>query len=133
MKKFLTEFEKLVSIMKRLRSKNGCMWDKKQTYKSLTKYLLSEAQEVNLAVKKGDIENLQEELGDVLMQIVFYSQIAHERGDFDIYKVIKTLNQKLIRRHPHIFGNYKVKNAKDIAKMWQEIKAKEKEEKNKLK
>jgi tetrapyrrole methylase family protein/MazG family protein len=129
MKKFLVEFEKLVSIMAKLRSEKGCPWDKKQTYRSLAKYLLSEAEEVNQAVKKRDVENLKEELGDVLMQIVFYSQIAKERKDFDIASVIKGINQKLIRRHPHIFGNYKVKNAKDVMKMWQERKAKEKEDK----
>ncbi|MDR2860852.1 MAG: MazG family protein [Elusimicrobiota bacterium] len=133
MKPYLKEFEKLVDIMTKLRSENGCQWDKKQTYNSLIKYLFSECQELKSAVRKKDIENMEEELGDVLLQIIFYSQIAKERKEFDIKGVIKNLNAKLIRRHPHIFGNYKVKNTKDIVKMWNEIKKKEKADKLKNK
>jgi tetrapyrrole methylase family protein/MazG family protein len=131
MKKYLKEFDKLVGIMEKLRSKNGCMWDKEQTHKSLVKHLISEADEVKLAVKKNDMENLQEELGDVLLQVVFHAQIAKEKKNFDIADVVSTLNKKLIRRHPHIFGNYKVKNTKDIIKMWGQIKAEEKRGKRK--
>jgi tetrapyrrole methylase family protein/MazG family protein len=131
MKKYLKEFDKLVGIMAKLRSKNGCMWDKEQTHASLVKHLMSEAGEVKLAVKKKDMENLEEELGDVLLQVVFHAQIAKENGKFDISGVVSNLNKKLIRRHPHIFGNYKVKNTKDIIKMWDEIKAGEKRGKRK--
>jgi len=127
MKKYLKEFEKLVDIMAKLRSKNGgCMWDMEQTHESLVKYLLEESKEVKKAVEKKDIKNLEEELGDVLLQIVFHAQIGKEDKEFGITDVIGTLNKKLIRRHPHVFGNYKVKNTKDIEVMWAEVKAKEK-------
>ncbi|GHT50999.1 hypothetical protein AGMMS49990_04460 [Endomicrobiia bacterium] len=126
MKKYLKEFDKLVKIFVTLRSKNGCMWDKEQTYESLVKHLLLEAQEVKQAVKNKDIENLEEELGDILLQVVFYAQIAKENKDFNIAGVIEKLNKKLIRRHPHIFGNYKVGNIKDIEIMWEKAKEKEK-------
>ncbi|GHT47950.1 hypothetical protein AGMMS49936_09770 [Endomicrobiia bacterium] len=126
MKKYLKEFDKLVKIFVTLRSKNGCMWDKEQTYESLVKHLLLEAQEVKQAVKNKNIENLEEELGDILLQVVFYSQIAKENKDFNIAGIIEKLNKKLIRRHPHIFGNYRVRNIKDIEIMWKKVKEKEK-------
>ena len=126
MKRYLKEFEKLVDIMAKLRSAKGCAWDKKQTHKSLVKYLFSESQELKSAIAKKDIKNIEEELGDVLLQVVFHAQIAKEGKKFDIAGVIATLNKKLIRRHPHIFGNYKVKTIKDIEIMWKNIKAKEK-------
>ena len=131
MKKHLKEFDKLVAIMAKLRSKNGCIWDKEQTHKSLVKYLISEADELKLAVRKNDMANLEEELGDILLQVVFHAQIARENKAFDIAGVISALNKKLIRRHPHVFGNYKVKNTQDIIKMWKEIKNKEKSGKRK--
>jgi len=131
MKRYLKEFEKLVGIMERLRSKNGCAWDKEQTHESLVKHLLEESNEVKLAVKKRDLENLEEELGDVLLQVVFHAQIAQEKKEFDLAGIISTLNKKLVRRHPHIFGNYKVKNTKDIIEMWDKIKTKEKADKKK--
>ncbi|GHT37671.1 hypothetical protein AGMMS49593_05260 [Endomicrobiia bacterium] len=126
MKKYLKEFDKLVKIFVTLRSKNGCMWDKEQTYESLVKHLLLEAQEVKQAVKNKNIENLEEELGDILLQVVFYAQIAKENKDFNIAGIIEKLNKKLIRRHPHIFGNYRVRNIKDIEIMWKKVKEKEK-------
>ncbi|GHT59833.1 hypothetical protein AGMMS50222_05160 [Endomicrobiia bacterium] len=126
MKKYLKEFDKLLKIFVTLRSKNGCMWDKEQTYESLVKHLLLEAQEVKQAVKSKDIENLEEELGDILLHVVFYAQIAKENKDFNIAGVIEKLNKKLIRRHPHIFGNYRVRNIKDIEIMWKKVKEKEK-------
>jgi len=131
MKKHLKEFDKLVAIMAKLRSKNGCIWDKEQTHKSLVKYLISEADELKLAVRKNDMANLEEELGDILLQVVFHAQIAQENKAFNIAGVISALNKKLIRRHPHVFGNYKVKNTQDIIKMWKEIKNKEKSGKRK--
>ena len=131
MKKHLKEFDKLVAIMAKLRSKNGCIWDKEHTHKTLVKYLMSEADELKLAVRKNDMENLEEELGDILLQVVFHAQIAQENKAFNIAGVISALNKKLIRRHPHVFGNYKVKNTQDIIKMWKEIKNKEKSGKRK--
>ncbi|MDR2644992.1 MAG: hypothetical protein LBB44_03295 [Endomicrobium sp.] len=126
MKKYLKEFDKLVGVFSTLRSKNGCMWDKEQTHETLVKHLFSEAEEVKQAIKNKDKKNLEEELGDILLQVVFHAQIAKENKDFDITDVIEKLNKKLLRRHPHIFGNYKVKDAKDIEVMWEKIKEKEK-------
>ncbi|GHT14944.1 hypothetical protein AGMMS49573_00010 [Endomicrobiia bacterium] len=126
MKKYLREFDKLINIFVTLRSKNGCMWDSKQTHESLVKYLFSEAEEVKKAVKNGDMDNLEEELGDILLQVVFHAQIAKESKSFNIAGVIEKLNKKLVRRHPHVFGEYKVKNTKDIEVIWEKVKAEEK-------
>lgn len=129
MKKHLKEFEKLIDIMAKLRK--GCIWDKEQTHESLVKYLISEAGELKRAVENKDMENLEEELGDILLQVVFHARIAKENKKFNIADVISTLNKKLIRRHPHVFGSYKVKTAKDVEIMWKAVKAKEKAAKNK--
>jgi tetrapyrrole methylase family protein/MazG family protein len=126
MKKYLKEFDRLIGIFSKLRSKNGCIWDKEQTHETLIKYLFYEAKEVKQAIKNKDNENLEEELGDILMQVVFHAQIAKENKNFDITGVIRNLNKELIRRHPHIFGNYKVRNSKDIEDIWNKIKEKEK-------
>jgi len=120
------DFTKLTDIFKKLRGPDGCAWDKKQTNSSLMKYLFEESKELKEAVKKGDIENIKEELGDVLLQVVFHAQIAKENGWFDIDDVIKYLNAKLIRRHPHVFGKSKAKTEKEIIKQWSIIKKKEK-------
>ncbi|MGC8820123.1 MAG: nucleoside triphosphate pyrophosphohydrolase [Fervidobacterium sp.] len=108
--------------MATLRSKNGCDWDKAQTHESLMPYLIEEAYEVLNAIDMRDDEELKEELGDVLLQVVFHAQIAKERNAFDIFDVIKTLSDKLIRRHPHVFGDAQ---GYSYAR-WEEIKAKEK-------
>jgi tetrapyrrole methylase family protein/MazG family protein len=126
MKQYLKEFDKLVNIFAKLRSKNGCVWDKEQTHESLVRHLFSESREVKKAIKNKDMQNLEEELGDILLQVVFHSQIAKENKDFDIAGVIKQLNKKLIRRHPHVFGNCKAKTAKDVESIWKNVKAKEK-------
>jgi tetrapyrrole methylase family protein/MazG family protein len=126
MKQYLKEFDRLVNIFAKLRSKNGCVWDKKQTHESLIKHLFSETREVKKAIENKDIQNLEEELGDILLQVVFHSQIAKENKDFDIAHVIKKLNKKLIRRHPHVFGNCKAKTEKDVQAIWEKVKAKEK-------
>lgn len=125
------DFTKLTDIFKKLRGPDGCAWDKKQTNASLMKYLFEESKELKEAVKKGDIENIKEELGDVLLQVVFHAQIAKENGWFDINDVIKYLNAKLIRRHPHVFGKSNAKTEKDIIKQWAEIKKREKTKKHK--
>jgi len=119
------EFEKLIEIMATLRGENGCDWDKAQTHESLKPYLIEEAYEVLKAIDNKDDEELKEELGDVLLQVIFHSQIATERGAFSISDVIKALSDKLIRRHPHVFGEAK---GYSYAR-WEEIKAKEKGEK----
>ncbi len=122
-------FKKLVLLMRRLRSKNGCPWDKKQTHLSLLKYLYEEASEFEDAVKKNDFDAMEEELGDILLQVVFHCQIAYEAGRFDIGSVINRLNQKLIRRHPHVFSDYVCKTPKDVKKLWAEIKKEERKNK----
>ena len=125
--KKVEKFLELVDIFKKLRSKNGCVWDKKQTNKTLIKYLFEESEEFKQAVRKNDIENMKEELGDVLLQVIFHAQIAKENKWFDIYDVIDGLNKKLIRRHPHVFGKSKAKTPEEITKQWNEIKEKEKQ------
>ena len=119
-------FIELVHIMQKLRGKHGCPWDKHQTHKTLLPYLFSEANELKQALKKEDWENTAEELGDVLLQVVFHSQVAKENGRFTISDVIRSINQKLIRRHPHVFAGVKVKDADAVIKQWDEIKRQEK-------
>jgi len=121
------EFERLLSIMEKLRGENGCPWDRKQTLESLLSYLLEEAYEVIDAVRKRDYVSLREELGDLLLQVVFQAQIAKEEGLFDIKDVIRGINEKLIKRHPHVFGNEKFKDAEDVLLNWENMKKKEKE------
>ena len=124
--KKVEKFLELVDIFKKLRGKNGCAWDKKQTNKTLMKYLFEESEELKQAVRKNDIENIKEELGDVLLQVIFHAQIAKENKWFDIYDVIDVLNKKLIRRHPHVFGKSKAKTPREITIQWNNIKKKEK-------
>lgn len=119
-------FNELIRIMALLRSPKGCPWDKHQTHQTLKKYLREEAQEVREAIDEGDTEHLKEELGDLLLQIVFHAQIAQENNEFDVYDVIRGLIRKLKRRHPHVFGKVKVKNAAEVVRNWHAIKAREK-------
>jgi MazG family protein len=120
---------KLVGIMNRLRGPKGCQWDKQQTHKSLVKYLFSEAKEVRDAIKRRDIKNLEEELGDVLLQVVFHSQLASEKGLFDITGVIDSINKKLVRRHPHVFSKTENLSPSQVHKQWKLIKLNEKRSK----
>ncbi len=115
-------FDRLLKIMEELRSK--CPWDRSQTHESLKKYLIEEAYELLDAIDSGDDERLKEELGDLLLQVVFHSQIAKERSAFDIEEVIKGLNKKLIERHPHVFG---CESPEDVLKNWEERKLKERD------
>lgn len=121
-------FSALVKIMARLRGPGGCPWDLEQTHKSLLKYLKEESAEVEQAVKRRDFNNLQEELGDVLLQVLFHAQLAAEAGHFSIHDVTDTLAQKLVRRHPHVFGRGKKEKltADDVRKRWKAMKMKEK-------
>jgi len=121
----------LVKVMETLRSKEGCPWDVKQTHQSLKPYLIEESNEVFEAIDEEDDSLLQEELGDVLLQVVFHSQIAKERGAFQIEDVIRGICEKLIFRHPHVFGNISADTEEDVAKIWAEQKMKEKQMKNK--
>ncbi len=122
-------FEELLKVMERLRKE--CDWDKEQSFETLVPYTLEEAQEIAEAVEKKDWDNLKEELGDVLYHILFYSEIAKEQGLFDIKDVLKEARKKLVRRHPHVFGDVKVSGVKEIKENWKRIKEEEKKEKEK--
>lgn len=116
-------FNKLVKILKRLRNPNGgCPWDRKQTLHSLKEYVLEEAYELVEAIELESVDKQKEELGDLLLQIIFLSQLHREKGHFTIKDVIETLNRKLIRRHPHIFGDVKVRTAEEVRQNWEKIK-----------
>ncbi|MCG0275802.1 MAG: nucleoside triphosphate pyrophosphohydrolase [Thermosediminibacteraceae bacterium] len=117
----------LIDIMARLRGENGCPWDKAQTPETLKPFLLEEAYEVINAIDCGNPDELSEELGDLLLQIVFLSRIAEEKGDFSFNEVVNGICEKMIRRHPHIFGEKQLKTAAEVLKNWEEIKKEEKE------
>lgn len=120
------DFCDLLDIMEILRGKNGCPWDRKQDHKSLKKCLIEECYEVVEAIDNEDEENLVEELGDVLLQVVFHSQIGKEEGKFNINDVVKGICNKLINRHPHVFGKLEVNNCEEVLKNWESIKKEEK-------
>ena len=107
-------FKKLVEIIEILRSPQGCPWDREQDHKSLRKNLLEETYEALDAIDSGDFEELKEELGDVLLQVVLHSQIADEDKKFNIEDVAKTISEKLVRRHPHVFSDVKVKDSDEV-------------------
>ncbi|MBE7704142.1 MAG: nucleoside triphosphate pyrophosphohydrolase [Cyanobacteria bacterium SIG28] len=121
-----SELERLIEIVATLRSENGCQWDREQTHKSLRPNMLEEAYEAVDAIDEGDISNLREELGDVLLQVVLHAQIAKDNGEFDIEDVAKELADKLIHRHPHVFGNQEVHSTKEILDNWERLKKEEK-------
>lgn len=118
--------EKLVDIIAVLRSENGCPWDREQTHKTLRPNMLEEAYEAVDAIDDGDIANLREELGDVLLQVVLHAQIAKDNKEFDIEDVAKELSDKLIHRHPHVFGTAHVDSADDVVTNWDKLKKEEK-------
>ncbi|MFL6374191.1 MAG: nucleoside triphosphate pyrophosphohydrolase [Pyrinomonadaceae bacterium] len=122
-------FDELVAVMERLRAPGGCPWDHEQTYASLAQYLLEEAYEtfdaIQHADKTGDSTELTEELGDLLLQVVFHSTIGKERGDFTIDQVCAGVTQKLILRHPHVFEDAKLHSAQDVLDNWDKLKADE--------
>jgi MazG family protein len=122
-------FNDLVALMSRLRSPEGCPWDREQTYATLAPMLLEEAYEAFEAVesaREGRPENLREELGDLLFQIVFYAQVASERGEFTIEDVTDAIHTKMVRRHPHVFGDVKVRGNEELLRNWEAMKADEK-------
>ena len=114
--------ERLVELVAHLRGPEGCPWDRAQTHRSLKGMLLEEAYEAIAAIDKGDPEGLKGELGDLLLHVVFHSQIAAEAGEFTIEDVINELNEKLIRRHPHVFGGRREEDVAGIRQRWEEIK-----------
>ncbi|MCL2336369.1 MAG: nucleoside triphosphate pyrophosphohydrolase [Firmicutes bacterium] len=117
--------DELVTIMARLRSDNGCPWDREQDHHTLTRYLLEEAYEVLETIQEEDMYKLCEELGDLLLQIVFHAQIAGERGYFDVNDVVAGVSRKMVRRHPHVFGELHLENSDQVLTTWEEIKQRE--------
>jgi MazG family protein len=118
-------FEKLVAVQARLRAPKGCPWDREQTHQTLRTYLLEEAYEVLEALDTGNDAKFAEEMGDLLLQIVFHSQIASEEGRFMVADVIREIHDKMIRRHPHVFGETHAKDSKEVLRNWEQIKAEE--------
>lgn len=134
------KFDELIAVMARLRAPGGCPWDREQTYASLSQYLLEEAYETFDAIHEadatGDVTNLKEELGDLLLQVVFHATIGAERGEFTFDDVAEGISKKLVLRHPHVFGDVKLERAEDVLYNWDTLKANErkasgKEEKTK--
>jgi MazG family protein len=123
-------FANLVSIMARLRAPDGCPWDREQTHESILSCLIEEAYEFVDAVESKDHLNMREELGDLLLQVVFHAQMAKEAGTFDIEGVIRDISEKLVRRHPHVFGESRADTAEAVTVQWDAIKLTEKAEKS---
>jgi len=129
-------FDELVAVMNRLRAPGGCPWDREQTYASLSQYLLEEAYETFDAIQEaddtGDTTNLREELGDLLLQVVFHATIGAERGDFTIDDVSEGVTKKLVLRHPHVFGDANLARAQDVLDNWDQLKADERKASGKV-
>ena len=123
------KFEKLVQIMATLRGPSGCPWDKQQDFNSLKPMLVEEVYEVLEAIENNDFDGLSEELGDLLLHVVFHAQLGKEAGQFDINTVIQKISDKLVRRHPHVFGGESASTPEEVIKNWETIKAQEKAEK----
>jgi MazG family protein len=117
--------EKLVALQARLRAPGGCPWDREQTHESLRKFLVEETYEVLDAIESGDARELSSELGDLLLQVVFHSALAEEAGRFTIIDVIESIHDKLVRRHPHVFGKVKAATSADVLRNWEQLKAAE--------
>lgn len=122
----MSSIQKLINIMQSLRDpESGCPWDLEQNFQSLIPYTIEEAYEVADAIERNDIDDIKSELGDLLFQVVFYSQLAQEKNAFDFNDVAETISEKLIHRHPHVFSNIKVKNAEEQTKEWEKLKQEE--------
>lgn len=119
-------FERAVAIMERLRAPGGCPWDREQTFDSIKAYTLEEAYEVLEAIDNRDWDELTGELGDLLLQVLFYSEMAKEQGTFTIDEVLERLSKKLVDRHPHVFGDVKAETSSDVLRNWEALKAEEK-------
>ena len=122
----LGRFQTLVDIVERLRAPGGCPWDREQTHASLKRNLLEECYEVLEAIDQGTAQALSEELGDILVQVAFHAQIAREAGEFDLADVLSQVNRKLVRRHPHVFGEAEVTDAREVERNWEKLKEAEK-------
>lgn len=122
----MSAIDDLRRTMAKLRAPDGCPWDREQTHESLARHLIDECSELLDTIDRGDIPHMREELGDVLLQIVFHAQLAAERGDFNFDDVAREINDKLVRRHPHVFGDATAGNAEQVIDVWEGIKAQEK-------
>jgi MazG family protein len=123
----MTAIDELRQTMARLRAPDGCPWDREQTHQTLARCLVDECSELLDTIDRNDLPHMREELGDVLIQVVFHSQLAAERGDFTFDDVAREINEKLVRRHPHVFGtHHKLGTSGEVITKWEEIKAQEK-------
>jgi len=123
----VTSIDELVQTIARLRAPGGCPWDREQTHQSLAEHLIEETAELLETIDRMDMDHMREELGDVLLQVVFHAQLASEKGIFNFSDVAAEINEKLIRRHPHVFGNHEKLNDSDsVLKTWEAVKATEK-------
>lgn len=122
------EFQTLVNIVERLRAPGGCPWDREQSHESLKRHLLEESYEALEAIDQGSPSQLAEELGDILFQVAFHADIGREAGSFTLSDVLTAINGKLVRRHPHVFGDVSVADAREVELNWEQIKAREREE-----
>lgn len=122
----MNEFDELVGILKRLRAKDGCPWDREQTHESILQCAVDEVYEFLEAAESKDDAGMKEELGDLLLQVVFHSQMASERGAFTISDVVESISRKLYTRHPHVFGSVQADTSRQVLRNWEEIKQKEK-------
>ncbi|HJZ13480.1 MAG TPA: nucleoside triphosphate pyrophosphohydrolase, partial [Acidobacteriota bacterium] len=120
-----TSFESFAEIVAHLRAPNGCPWDREQTHESLRKHLLEESYEAISAIDSGDFADMREEFGDLLLQIVLQSQIANEEGQFNVNQVIQGIHSKIVRRHPHVFGDLKLEGVDGVLANWEKLKEKE--------
>ena len=127
--KDMGQFQTLVDIVERLRAPGGCPWDREQTHESLKRNLVEEAYETMEAIDEGSPQLLAEELGDLLVQVAFHSDIAREAGEFEVSDVLTHINRKLVRRHPHVFSDTSVQDAREVERNWERIKAEEREAK----
>ncbi|MBI5241989.1 MAG: hypothetical protein HY926_16065 [Elusimicrobia bacterium] len=118
-------------MVARLRSPQGCLWDRKQTHASLIKVLREEARELEKALRRGEWHEIEDELGDLLLQVLLHAQIAREKGLFDIQDVALSQHRKLVRRHPHVFGRAKLRTAGEVLASWDEIKRRERGQRQK--
>jgi MazG family protein len=124
-RRFGRRFEKLIEVQTRLLGPGGCPWDREQTHQSLRPYLIEETYEVLEALDSSDDRRFASELGDLLLQVIFHAQLARKEGRFDIGDVVDAIREKLIRRHPHVFGNARVRDSAEVLKRWEELKAEE--------
>lgn len=123
-------FSRLIGLARILRSEDGCPWDRAQDEASLAQYVLAEAQELDEAVSARDIEHVREEIGDVLFALIGMAVLAEEKGDFSLLDLLEKLEAKMVRRHPHVFGNKSADTAEEARRLWDAVKESERAEKN---